>query len=345
MTGHETDWVLDHGDALDRYSEWARPSLIISDGAYGIGGFHGDPPTVDRLPDWYEPHIVAWSAASTATTSLWFWNTEVGWATVHPVLIANGWEYIQTITWDKGIAHAAGRVNSNTIRQFPVVTEIAVLYRQQLTFPTAEGEPLSAREWLRAEWARSGLPMRLANEACNAKSVATRKYLALDHQWYFPPGPMVEAMSRYLAEHAPEGAPYLVIDGHQASADSWEDLRPVWNHTHGITNVWTRPPLTGAERYQGSERKNAPRSGAGTSRSATHLNQKPLEFMERQINATTREGDVIWEPFGGLVSASVAAVRLNRFPYAAEIDPTHHRLATERLTRIGTEPCQTSLPL
>src|SRR5690606_1700911 len=59
-------------------------------------------------------------AAQPATT-LWFWNTEIGWATVHPLLAEQGWEYVQTIVWDKGIAHIAGNVNGDTIRQFPVV--------------------------------------------------------------------------------------------------------------------------------------------------------------------------------------------------------------------------------
>ena len=50
---------------------------------------------------------------------LWFWNTEVGWATVHPLLVASGWDYLQVITWDKGVAHIAGNVNGKTIRRFP----------------------------------------------------------------------------------------------------------------------------------------------------------------------------------------------------------------------------------
>jgi hypothetical protein len=29
------------------------------------------------------------------------WNTEVGWANVHPVITEFGWEYVQTLTWEK----------------------------------------------------------------------------------------------------------------------------------------------------------------------------------------------------------------------------------------------------
>lgn len=46
---------------------------------------------------------------------------------VHPLLARHGFEYEQTIVWDKGVAHIAGNVNGATIRRFPVVTEVCVL--------------------------------------------------------------------------------------------------------------------------------------------------------------------------------------------------------------------------
>jgi DNA modification methylase len=44
----------------------------------------------------------------------------------------------------------------------------------------------------------------------------------------------------------------------------------------------------------------------------------------------TEPGDVIWEPFGGLCSASLAAVTLGRRAFAAEIDPAFADLAAAR---------------
>jgi len=115
------------GDALDAYAQWPAPATIVSDGAYGVGGFLGDPRTADDLAAWYEPHIEVWSKHARASSTLWFWNTELGWATVHPVLARHGWEYVQTVVWDKGIAHIAGNVNGGTIRRFPVITEVLCL--------------------------------------------------------------------------------------------------------------------------------------------------------------------------------------------------------------------------
>lgn len=320
------------GDVRSAYERWPTPSTIISDGAYGVRGFHGDTVDSTDLVDWYREHIEAWTRAATPGTTLWFWGTEVGWATVHAELDRQGWDYVQTIIWDKGLSHIAGNVNGKTIRQFPVVTEVCVLYQRRFEVPTEDGL-LGVQEWLRHEWQRSGLPLYLSNEACGVRNAATRKYLTRDWLWYFPPGPMVARMAAYCNEHGFEsGRPYFSLDGQRSvTAEEWDRMRYPWTHTHGLTNVWTRPPLHDSERLKGSLRRSAPRTYKPTRASATHLNQKPLEFMERLVHATTREGDVVWEPFGGLASASVAAVALGRRAFVAERDSHFAQIARERL--------------
>jgi site-specific DNA-methyltransferase (adenine-specific) len=108
-------------------------------------------------------------------------------------------------------------------------------------------------------------------------------------------------------------------------------MRYPWTHAHGLTNVWSRPPLSDGERLKGSMRRSAPRVYKPTKASTTHLNQKPLEFMERLVHATTHPDDVVWEPFGGLATGSVAAVALGRQAYAAERDPHFAEIAQGRL--------------
>ena len=116
------------GDSLEYYSTWETPSVIVSDGGYGVLGFEGDTSDHLDLPHWYEPHIAAWSAAVTTTATLWFWNSEIGWAAVHPILEKHGWRYVSCNIWNKTKAHIAGNVNTARIRQFPVVTEVCVHY-------------------------------------------------------------------------------------------------------------------------------------------------------------------------------------------------------------------------
>jgi DNA modification methylase len=85
------------------------------------------------------------------------------------------------------------------------------------------------------------------------------------------------------------------------------------------------------ERIKGTLRRAAPRVYNPSSLSAAHLNQKPLEFMRRIVSAVTEPGEVVWEPFGGLASAAVAAVEAGRIACVAEIDHDFAEIAAQRL--------------
>lgn len=309
------------GDALAAYDQWLPPTCIIADGPYGLGKFPGDPISPDRLAEWYAPHAAAWARHALPCTTLWFWNSEIGWAKAHPALELHGWQYEETIVWNKGIAHVAGNCNSKTIRGVPVVTELAVRYTRKSTLLGENGAALSLKDWVRAEWLRSGLPMSRSNQACNVANAATRKYLTQCHLWYFPPGEAIVAMAEWCTRFGmATKRPYFSLDGtNPPCAADWERMRAKWNHTHGLTNVWSEPPVHGVERAKAFG--NAP----------LHANQKPLRLMERQILAVTDPGDVVWEPFGGLCSASVAAVRHGRIAQAAEISASFFRIGRERV--------------
>jgi hypothetical protein len=40
--GKAASYVLHEGNVLDAYNDWPTPATIVSDGAYGVRGFHGD---------------------------------------------------------------------------------------------------------------------------------------------------------------------------------------------------------------------------------------------------------------------------------------------------------------
>ena len=311
------------GDALEAYATWLAPTCIISDGPYGLVKYPGEPVGCESLPDWYRPHIVEWAKYAVPNTTLWFWNSEIGWATVHPVLESNGWQYEECCVWNKGIAHVAGNCNSKTIRGIPVVTEIAVRYTRKPVVKDRYGNAIPMKEWLRAEWKRSGLPLCRANEACGVRDAATRKYLTQSGVWYFPPAESVVKMAKYCTQNGVRtDRPYFSLDGKTGlTVNVWNGMRAKWRHTHGLTNVWSEPPVHGKERLRGEERAS----------SYLHANQKPLSLMRRQILSCTDEGDVVWEPFGGLCSATVASLLLGRRAFSAENNPLYHKIATKRL--------------
>lgn len=310
----------------EAYDRWPAPICIIADGPYGLGGFPGDLPTVSDLADWYRPHIRAWTARSTPETTLWFWNSELGWATVHPVLVEQGWEYRSCHTWDKGLGHVAGNSNTATLWKFPVVTEVCVQYVLPVRFRVGSRD-LTAQQWLRAEWKRGRLPYRAANEACGVRSAATRKYLASDHLWYSPPPALFERMARYANENGhPNGRPYFSVDGRRAlTAADWRRTRAKFRCSAGITNVWRHPQVSGRERLRGTRSRTK-----GRYRSL-HGSQKPLALIRIPIEASTEPGDVVWEPFGGLCPAALVSAATGRRCFSAEIVPEFYEAAVERL--------------
>lgn len=308
---------LHFGDALDCYPLWPAPTVIISDGAYGILGFDGDTAGHVDIPAWYEPHVAAWSKAAMPSTTLWFWNSEIGWASAHPLLEKHGWKYVNSNVWNKGIGHIAGNVNTAKIRRFPVVTEVCVQYVFEAKIG---GRPL--KKWLLDEWLRTGLPRRMANEACGVKDAATRKYLDQSHLWYFPPPEVMEKLVSFANERGDaDGRPYFSIDGiGPASAAEWSMMRAKFCCPHGVTNVWDLPAVAGAERIKVGGK-------------AVHLNQKPLGLVHRTVEASSDPGDNVWEPFGGLMTGALAAKKTGRFGWAAENVAGYYKLAVDRFVR------------
>lgn len=296
-------------DSLECYQEWPSPIVIISDGPYGINGYNGDLKTPVGLDKWYENHISQWSKKATPQTTLWFWNTEIGWAIVHPILEKYGWEYKACHVWNKGMSHVAGNTNTKTISHLPVVSEVCVQYVRRPEFKCGDSIQ-SMKDWLRSEWTRTGLPFSKTNEACGVVNAATRKYFTKCHLWYMPPSDMFEKIVDFANQHGnPEGKPYFSVDGIKSlSRADWDKMKPKFYCPFGHTNVWTSPQLRGNERIKNGSK-------------AVHLNQKPLEFIKRCIEMSSDKDDIVWDPFGGLFTTATACYSLNRQCYTSEITP------------------------
>ena len=321
---------LDPAEAL--YDTWPTPVCIVADGPYGLSGYPGDLHTVQGLASWYQPHVEAWTKKATPQTTLWFWNSELGWATVHPLLVEFGWEYRNCHVWDKGIGHIAGNSNTKTLRKFPVITEVCAQYVKRAEFVSDTGERLTMQQWLRHEWQRSGLPFRLANRACGVVDAATRKYLTADHLWYYPPPGAFVRLAHYANEHGwPSGRPYFSLDGkRQISERVWKCMRAKFDCPLGMTNVWRLPHVGGKERLNGQRERMKWKF------KSLHGSQKPLSLIEIMIQTTTDPGDVIWEPFGGLCPAVVSALKLGRECHSAEIIREFYEAAVQRVNHASS---------
>ena len=83
----------------------------------------------------------------------------------------------------------------------------------------------------------------------------------------------------------------------------------------GMTDVWDMPALNN----QAKERTGYP-------------TQKPLALLTRIVRASSREGDLVLDPFCGCATALVAAQRLNRRWIGIDMSPQSAELLTERLS-------------
>lgn len=314
-------YQLNLGDSQQYYSHWGQPDVIISDGPYGIKGFDGDLDDPKKLPEFYEDHIKLWTKFARPGATLWFWNTEIGWANVHPLLEEAGWIYKGVNIWNKGLGFIAGNSNSKTLTKFPTVTEVCVQYILPPLF-NIDGEKYSEQQWLRKEWQRTGMPLSKTNEASGVKSAATRKYFTSDNLWYSPPTNAFEKLVNYANKFGNnEGKPYFSIDGKvPLTGQEWERIHQTFKLPIGITNVWDTPQVSGKERLKQMGGKKS-----------LHTNQKPLVLMNRIIESSTDELDTVWEPFGGLCTGIVSAIQLNRVGFAAEIDVNMYKEAKIRL--------------
>lgn len=305
-------------DTINLYSLWKRPTVIMCDGPYGINGYPGDLVSTDGLSEWYEKHVNEWNKYATPKTTLWFWNTEQGWASVHPMLVRNGWEFKACNIWNKGKSHVAGNTNIKTLSHLPVVTEVCVQYVKKAMFIVGE-QHMTMKEWLRYEWERTGLPFSKTNEACGVVDAATRKYFTKCHLWYMPPAEAFGKISRYANEHGRiDGRPYFSLDGvNPLTENDWAELKPIFNCPFGLTNVWELPQLRGKERVKKQQK-------------AVHLNQKPLELIKAIIEMSSNEDDIVWDPFAGLCTTAIACKEINREIYCSEINPDVFKDAKQR---------------
>jgi site-specific DNA-methyltransferase (adenine-specific) len=129
----------------------------------------------------------------------------------------------------------------------------------------------------------------------------------------------------------------------------WEKPDPVPNAMH-TTFTHAHETLIWASRGRGARHTfnydliNSPDPGAQMGsvwriptvpkrekRMGHHPTQKPLRLVRRALLASTREGDLVFDPFSGSGTTAVAAKELGRFFVGAELEEEFARLSARRV--------------
>jgi len=69
-----------------------------------------------------------------------------------------------------------------------------------------------------------------------------------------------------------------------------------------------------------------------------HPTTKPVELIARMVKNSSREGELVYDPFCGSGTTLLAAHQLGRIGYGVEIDPGYVAVTLERMTQLGLKP-------
>ena len=99
-----------------------------------------------------------------------------------------------------------------------------------------------------------------------------------------------------------------------------DDIRVPYSMKKNVrADVWTKNNHTTSKEYV-----------------SWHPTQKPLELLERIIQANTNEGDIVLDCFSGSGSTMIAAEKTNRKFIGSEIDKSYCKKSIERMTKLIT---------
>jgi site-specific DNA-methyltransferase (adenine-specific) len=323
-----------HGDGLAIYPTLPSDAytLIVSDGAYGIGGFPGDPKSPKGLAEWYRPHLEAWDRLAAPSSSLYFWCTPEGCARMLPEVEAHGWALNSRLVWSKG----TGQCDLSMIRKWPdhfsedcyVYTREAVdisalaaqgvttghdgLAHKSLIEAAGADERNTVRTFLRAEWyGRAGL-----GHPKGMGLTSVWGHYVDRGQWAFPTWDGFRAFAAYAREHGPPTErTYLVTEAvwarrgglresYEALREEYEALRYPFTLPQGVTDVWSAPSVSAKRRHSCAKRP---------------------EHIDRIVRASSRPGDRVLEPFGGGAPVLRACQKLGRSCDSIErVEEWHH---------------------
>jgi DNA modification methylase len=95
-----------------------------------------------------------------------------------------------------------------------------------------------------------------------------------------------------------------------------------YNGDKQMTSVWQIGLCIGEERLKGKDGKKA------------HSTQKPEELLKRVILSTTKQGDIVLDPFFGTGTTGAVAKKLKRSFLGIEREPEYIKLAKNRIANI-----------
>lgn len=128
-----------------------------------------------------------------------------------------------------------------------------------------------------------------------------------------------------------ENPPQMMLDLPGRKSGKCNVNLPVWQEY--ASPVWTDvgvpcPPNVWMDIQQG---KTLNYMAAKDNRDERHICPLQLDLIERLIHWYTNPGEVVFDPYGGIGSTPVSALKLGRIGEAVELKPSYHKIAVKHL--------------
>ncbi len=333
---HCQNYRIIHGDALEavRAMPGASVDCVLTDPPY----FRKLTESWDRqwanrgdFLAWLGLHLNEWRRVLKPNGSLYVFASPELAAHVE-VLVDARFDVLSSVVWHKPNA-SLGRTRKESLRRFAPTSERIIFAEQQGSDRWASGEaewerkcdelrgfvfePL--RAYLDDERRRAGIGKADCNAACGFKRIAggmaSRHYFSRS-QWALPTAEHYAALQ--LLFQAAE--PSALRREYEDLRREYEDLRRPFSLTNQVQwgDVWTfngTPP--------------SPMSGP-----RRHPCEKPQPLISHMLEASTRPGALILDPFTGSGAIGEAALRLGRRYIGVELDETWADRASARLDSV-----------
>ncbi len=126
------------------------------------------------------------------------------------------------------------------------------------------------------------------------------------------PNPPPNLSCRYFT-HSTETIIWAAKNKNSRHYFNYDEMKKL-NKGKQMKTVWTIAAPNGEEKRFGK-----------------HPTQKPIQLLERIVLASTKVGDLIFDPFTGSATTGIAAIKLNRFFIGCELEDEYISLSIKRL--------------
>jgi DNA modification methylase len=244
---------------------------------------------IDEYLNWCETWISESKRVLKRSGSFYIYGWSYQLSKLIPIFEKYGFSFKQDIVIWKGMQSAAGRI-SNKLKMFPTTTE-------HLHFYYVDSKNY-IREILNEKRDLIGLDTGEINKYLGKASTGGGTWSGI-------------AGKKQQKLNEPTRTDWEKLDTLFGGLPNYDDIVYKFNLPSGLTDVFDDIDF-----YDKEYRKEK-----------FHPTQKPLKLVERTIECSTNEGDIILDLFGGSCSTAIGCINTNRNYIISELDSEYYKKA------------------